>query len=169
MTDTMKYSVFLQCVHHAYAQTDGTYAWPNSREGDLLRQAKREIDSLRELEEELVEAARIMHNVIQQWRVTGKQPRLGYITDAHNKLGAALSSTVSDEAAPLPADRADPAVRWRSGSEYYVEFGKRRELWGRKVPDMNRDDLILFIGFLDELVTIGPRVNRPGGTGVRKP
>ena len=40
-------SAFLQGVHHAYAQTDGTYAWPNSREGDLLREAKREIERLR--------------------------------------------------------------------------------------------------------------------------
>lgn len=39
-------SVFLQGVHHAFAQTDGTYAWPNSLEGDLLKQAKKEIDML---------------------------------------------------------------------------------------------------------------------------
>jgi len=40
-------SAFQQAVHHAYAQTDGTYAWPNSREGDMLREAKREIERLR--------------------------------------------------------------------------------------------------------------------------
>lgn len=39
-------SVFLQNVHHAYAQTDGSFAWPNSREGDLLKQAHREISGL---------------------------------------------------------------------------------------------------------------------------
>jgi hypothetical protein len=39
-------SAFLSHVHHAFAQTDGTYAWPNSREGDMLRQAKREIERL---------------------------------------------------------------------------------------------------------------------------
>jgi len=39
-------TVFLANVHHAYAQTDGTYRWPNSREGDMLRQAKREIEEL---------------------------------------------------------------------------------------------------------------------------
>jgi hypothetical protein len=39
-------SAFLSHVHHAYAQTDGTYAWPNSRDGDMLRQAKREIEAL---------------------------------------------------------------------------------------------------------------------------
>lgn len=36
-------SPFLQGVHHAYAQTDGSYKWPNSREGDLLRQAMKEL------------------------------------------------------------------------------------------------------------------------------
>lgn len=40
-------SAFQQAVHHAYAQTDGSYAWPNSREGDMLREAKREIENLR--------------------------------------------------------------------------------------------------------------------------
>ena len=32
-------SVFLTNIHHAYAQTDGTYAFPNSREGDMLKRA----------------------------------------------------------------------------------------------------------------------------------
>ena len=26
----------LSHIHHAYAHTDGTYEWPNSREGDML-------------------------------------------------------------------------------------------------------------------------------------
>ncbi len=39
-------SIFLENIHHAYAQTDGTYAFPNSREGDLLRLAKKEIEEL---------------------------------------------------------------------------------------------------------------------------
>lgn len=30
-------ATILEHMHHAYAQTDGTYAWPNSREGDMLR------------------------------------------------------------------------------------------------------------------------------------
>lgn len=42
----MKTSAFQQAIHHAYAQTDGTYVWPNSREGDMLKQAKREIDAM---------------------------------------------------------------------------------------------------------------------------
>lgn len=39
-------SVVLGNMHHAYAKTDGTYDWPNSREGDMLRQSKREIEEL---------------------------------------------------------------------------------------------------------------------------
>lgn len=39
-------SVFLSNIHHAYAQTDGSYRFPNSREGDLLKTAKREIEAL---------------------------------------------------------------------------------------------------------------------------
>jgi hypothetical protein len=39
----MKY-VFLDNLHHAYAQTDGSYDFPNSREGDMLKQAKKEIE-----------------------------------------------------------------------------------------------------------------------------
>lgn len=39
-------SIFLSNLHHAYAQTDGTYAFPNSREGDMLKTAKREIEEL---------------------------------------------------------------------------------------------------------------------------
>jgi hypothetical protein len=33
------------------------------------------------------------------------------------------------------------------------ENGNKCELWGRKVPDMDKDELIIFIGFLDELAT----------------
>jgi hypothetical protein len=40
-------SAFLANLHHAYAQTDGTYRFPNSREGDMLKTAKREIETLR--------------------------------------------------------------------------------------------------------------------------
>ena len=42
----MNNSAFLQGIHHAYAQVDGSYAWPNNREGDLLRAAKAEIEAL---------------------------------------------------------------------------------------------------------------------------
>jgi hypothetical protein len=39
-------SVFLQNLHHAFAHTDGSYAFPNSLEGDLLKRAKDEIERL---------------------------------------------------------------------------------------------------------------------------
>ena len=40
-------SVFLANLHYAYAQTDGTYKFPNNMEGDMLKQAKREIEQMR--------------------------------------------------------------------------------------------------------------------------
>lgn len=46
-------SVYLENIHHAYAQTDGTYAWPNSREGDMLRRAKLEIEMYKDCIERL--------------------------------------------------------------------------------------------------------------------
>ena len=39
----MRGSVFLENSRHAFLQTDGTMAWPNSLEGDLLRQAYGEL------------------------------------------------------------------------------------------------------------------------------
>lgn len=41
------HSIFLQNVHYFFGQTDGTYAWPVGSVGDLLKQAKREIEQLR--------------------------------------------------------------------------------------------------------------------------
>ncbi len=43
----MKSSIFLANLHHSYAQTDGTYKFPNSLEGDLLKTAMKEITQLR--------------------------------------------------------------------------------------------------------------------------
>ena len=40
-------STFLDNTHYFYAQTDGSYAWPNSAEGDLLKQGHKEINELR--------------------------------------------------------------------------------------------------------------------------
>jgi hypothetical protein len=48
----MSGSIFLGNIHHAYAQTDGTYAFPNSREGDMLKQAVRELAAMREERDE---------------------------------------------------------------------------------------------------------------------
>jgi hypothetical protein len=39
-------SVFLENIHYFFAQTDGTYNFPNSSVGDLLKQAKKEIEQL---------------------------------------------------------------------------------------------------------------------------
>jgi hypothetical protein len=48
----LKKSVFLSNIHYYYAQTDGTYRFPNCVEGDLLKQAKFEIEELlKKLEE----------------------------------------------------------------------------------------------------------------------
>lgn len=38
-------SVFLANLHYFFGQTDGTFAWPKGSVGDLLRQAKREIEA----------------------------------------------------------------------------------------------------------------------------
>lgn len=45
----MKPSIFLSNVKYFYARTDGTYAFPNSAEGDLIKQAVREIEELRSM------------------------------------------------------------------------------------------------------------------------
>lgn len=37
-------STFMENAQHAFLQTDGTMAWPNSLEGDLLKQAYFEIE-----------------------------------------------------------------------------------------------------------------------------
>ena len=39
-------SLFLSNLHYFCAQTDGTYKFPDSAEGDLLKQAKKEIEAL---------------------------------------------------------------------------------------------------------------------------
>lgn len=42
----MSDSVFLSNLHYFLAQTDGTYRFPNSAEGDLLKRAKVEVEAL---------------------------------------------------------------------------------------------------------------------------
>jgi len=36
-------SIFLSNCHHAFAKTDGSMDWPNSLEGDLLKQGHKEV------------------------------------------------------------------------------------------------------------------------------
>lgn len=45
--------VFLTNLHYFFAQTDGTYAYPNGAIGDLLKQAKEEIEALEKTESSL--------------------------------------------------------------------------------------------------------------------
>ena len=40
--------------------------------------------------ERLVDAAGSLHALIQTWRETGLQPNFGELTEAHDRLGAAL-------------------------------------------------------------------------------
>lgn len=40
-------SIFLENAHYFFAQTDGTYKWPDGALGDLLKQAKKEIEEFR--------------------------------------------------------------------------------------------------------------------------
>jgi hypothetical protein len=40
-------SIFLSNLHYFFAQTDGTYTIPNTLDGDLLRQAQKEILEIR--------------------------------------------------------------------------------------------------------------------------
>lgn len=51
--------VFLVNLAYYFAKTDGTYAFPNSVEGDLLKTAKREIETL----QAELEIARAFHRV----------------------------------------------------------------------------------------------------------
>jgi hypothetical protein len=41
----LQQSIFLSNLHHTFAQTDGSYKYPNSREGDMLKQAKKELEA----------------------------------------------------------------------------------------------------------------------------
>lgn len=38
-------SIFLSNLHYFFGQTDGSYQWPGGVLGDLLKQAKKEIES----------------------------------------------------------------------------------------------------------------------------
>ncbi len=51
-------SIALINMKHAYLQIDGTYAFPNSREGDILKQAKIEIEAAEQKLKEISELSR---------------------------------------------------------------------------------------------------------------
>lgn len=42
----MEKSLFLSNLHYFFGKTSGVYEFPNSVEGDLLKQAKKEIEEL---------------------------------------------------------------------------------------------------------------------------
>lgn len=82
-------SVFLSNLHHAYAQTDGTYAFPNSREGDMLKRAKVEIEQLISLLNG-IRARQDIENQISEEILNGAYDPVGsdfdYENDFHHKL-----------------------------------------------------------------------------------
>lgn len=52
MEELKQAEIFLSNLFHAYAQTDGTYNWPNSREGDMLKHAQRVVKQLIDIRKE---------------------------------------------------------------------------------------------------------------------
>lgn len=61
-------SVFLSNLHYFYAQTDGTYAIPNSAEGDLLKTAKKEIEAYEKENAELREDKERLEKDRDEWK-----------------------------------------------------------------------------------------------------
>ena len=60
----------LSNYHHAYAQTDGTMKYPNSREGDILRWSFKLIQMLSEENDKLkkyVEDCKPVRSGLSQW------------------------------------------------------------------------------------------------------
>lgn len=55
-------SVFLSNLHYFYAKTDGTYAFPNSAEGDLLKTAKKEIEALEYFRQDI---SKLLNKVVE--------------------------------------------------------------------------------------------------------
>lgn len=109
-------SVFLSNLHHAYARTDGTYAFPNSREGDMLKQAKTELERLfeginklraviRETEEKHRQAclnAGISPQVALQAQVDTLRHVFALVTDT--AVGGMHFNTIISNAAPKQED-----------------------------------------------------------------
>jgi hypothetical protein len=70
-------SVFLSNLHYFYAQTDGTYAIPNSAEGDLLKTAKKEIEAYEKENAELRALLKQIRNEPKLWKA-GRAGRQDY-------------------------------------------------------------------------------------------
>ena len=86
----MSGSIFLGNIHHAYAQADGTYAFPNSREGDMLKQAVRELAAMRK---ERDEAMALIENIANEVNVLSTRPaaiiKFSDLVDQINEWGDA--------------------------------------------------------------------------------
>ena len=103
-------SIFKANCHHAFAQTDGTYKWPNSHEGDLLKQAFAEITELT--------APRNVYAVMESVSLDGP-----YGTDDLMSLHRDKDTAIK-EMATLEAFEADPATRRGDIDGYYIEEWK---------------------------------------------
>lgn len=60
-------SLFLANLHYFYAKTDGTYDIPNSADGDLLKQAKVEIEDLHKENKILKRQVEELQTHINEW------------------------------------------------------------------------------------------------------
>ena len=65
-------SVFLSNLHYFYAKTDGTYEFPNSAEGDLLKQAKKEIEAFYTHRKALQPVIHLTYSKIEAPHCSGK-------------------------------------------------------------------------------------------------
>lgn len=111
--------VFLDNLHHAYAQTDGSYAFPNSREGDMLKQAKKEIEQLQELYKGAcaAEDAIISMSKSQQQKIDNMEKELQFLRsqDARWALETRIINDILD-------GKYDP---WPSTFEYETELSDK--------------------------------------------
>ena len=106
-------SIFKANCHHAFAQTDGTYKWPDSQEGDLLKQAFAEITELT--------PPRNVYAVMESVALGGP-----YGTDDLMSLHRD-KDTAKKAMAKLEAIEADPATRRGDIDGYYIEEWKVTE------------------------------------------
>jgi hypothetical protein len=100
-------SIFKANCHHAFAKTDGTYKWPNSQDGDLLKQAFAEITELT--------APKNVYAVMESVALGGP-----YGTDDLMSLHR-VKETAKKAVADLEAREADPATRKGDIDGYYIE------------------------------------------------
>lgn len=76
----------------------------------------------------------------------------GYKTDERKAEAAKLWNNRPISQTLTPDIEEDKV--WQRDAHRYLERGLKCVLWGRKTQEMSREDLISFIGFLDELSTL---------------